>query len=513
MKNIIYLFVIVFFTSCGGGGGDTTLVQGYTREDPITSSDKTVLMADEFSQYQWHRNKLDLDNLNLTYAGYNNGNPIIVQVTDDGIEADHEDLYYNMNFSSSYNASNNSNDPTPSSGNYHGTQVAGVIGAIGYNNLGLKGIAPSANLAGFAFETINGYLSYSSTDISRAWLDGDNANNIAISNNSWGSCVSRDTAEEEILKAGTEILRDRKGRIYLFAGGNERGDTDPSCPNATSNGTYLNNSQYTIAVAAVNENDEVASYSSPGANILVSGYSGENYLSAIGTTVPEGTSLNYETWNNDVDRNYTDSFSGTSASTPFVSGALALVLEACPDLTYRDVKYLIANNSTKVDSTNSSWITNAAGFIHSSDYGFGVINPQGMIDECTTNTFASLGEKLTSSVEDNTSSSISTSTLTKTLYISDDLTLEWVGLTVTSYYSNPENVEIVLVSPSGTRSELIHFDNQFEGYSSFFKLGFRLSSQAFMGESALGDWTVEITSNSSSGSGTLRGLSLEVVGH
>lgn len=527
MKKFISPFLALVFIGCGGGGGSSESVSSSNiRVNPITSSDKTVLLNDEFSKYQWHRNKLSLDTLNQTYLGYNGGNPIIIQVTDDGIDADHEDLKNNMNFLSSYNDVDASNDPTPKNNinnNRHGTQVAGVIGAMGYNNIGLKGVAPSSNLAGFTFESVGNNININITNLERAWFSGPNANNIAVSNNSWGSCVSEgslDINAEAILKKGSETLRSGKGRVYVFAGGNGREGNfilNSDCPDptkkASSNATYLTNSQYSIAVAAVSENDKVTSYSSPGANILISGYSGQNFVSAIATTMPEGTAQSGETWSRDINKNYTHSFSGTSAAAPFVSGILALVLEACPNLSYRDLKYLLAKHARKVDVSNSSWVTNNAGFHHSNDYGFGVINPQGMISECTTS-FTSLGERDSIQEDKNSiSTAISTSTLSQMINVSKNLTIEWVGLKVKSDYSHPGNLQIKLISPLGTESELLHFDNQFGTNTLYFSTGFRLASQTFMGEKSSGDWKIEIISNNSLGSGNLNSLSLEIVGH
>lgn len=531
MKNLLLYIMILLFSSCGGGGGSSdtsSLSTVIIRIDPTPSDNNIVFNDDEYSSEQWQRGNsfLNLISLNETYFGYNSGNPIIVQVVDNGIEADHEDLYYNMSFSSSYNANDQTNDPTPLNlyDNQHGTAVAGIIAAVGYNNIGLKGVAPSAKLAGFALEIDNGYFIIGLDTLEKAWLSGDNANNIAISNNSWGSCVSKDIDEEELLEKGSRILRDEKGRIYLFAGGNGR-EGDPSinsdCPNpnnmATSNTSYLNNSQYSIAVAAVGSDNEFAYYSSPGANILVSGYSGDNDSNrGIATTLPEGTGNSLYTFFEDSELNYTDSFSGTSASSPMVAGALALVLEACPTLSYRDVKYLIAKNSRKV---GLGYITNSAGLSHSNDYGFGLINPTAIIAECTSS-YSLLGEKRTITASNlySVSNSISTTPLIKNLTISEDITIEWVGLTVTSNYNSPESLQIKLISPNGTESELIHFNNQTgSNVSTYFSSGFRLSSQAFMGEtsmsSANGVWQVKVTSNNSSASGNLNALSLEIVGH
>ena len=49
------------------------------------------------------------------------------------------------------------------------------------------------------------------------------------------------------------------------------------------------------------------------------------------------------------DGNYTNSMNGTSSATPVTSGSIALILEANPKLTWRDVKYILAKTATMVD--------------------------------------------------------------------------------------------------------------------------------------------------------------------
>ena len=79
--------------------------------------------------------------------------------------------------------------------------------------------------------------------------------------------------------------------------------------------------------------------------------------------------------------NYTSSFNGTSAAAPSVSGGVAVLLGAYPDLTWRDVKHIMANTARKNDSTRSytrngldqyNWNANAAGYSHHYWYGFGI---------------------------------------------------------------------------------------------------------------------------------------------
>ena len=545
MKKIISPILVLFFIGCGGGGGG-----GSTSANPATivTSSANTLQSDNFSRYQWYvddkglivdrfgtttigGNDLMLDSVyrnndnSIRYIGYNGGSPIIVQVVDSGVDANHEDLKDNMHLSSSYNADTGLTDPTPTNmaDDSHGTNVAGIIGAVGYNNVGIKGVAPSSNISGFKFITVGGTgLSFDYATLERAWLTGADANNIAISNNSWGSCIDNaPLGEDDILRQGAQTLRDGKGRIYVFASGNGR--LGGHCPNTdnmeNANTNYFQNSQYSISVAAVTNSLKFAEYSTPGSNVLISGYSGDSTTALMLTTAPTGTSKWYETASEDSSRNYDFTFAGTSAAAPVVSGVLALVLEACPNLTYRDVIYLAAttafNDDSGIDPTNTSWVENEAGWKHSNDYGFGLINGAGMIATCTSPFYSQLPTKQTINASDSgTFPTAITGTITRTINIPTDVNVEWVGLTLATNYDLPNQLEIKLRSPKGTYSELLQSENGFPpGQSSELVAGFRLSSVAFLDEKSIGDWQVEITTSNPLGVGNLTALSLEVVGY
>jgi hypothetical protein len=118
-----------------------------------------------------------------------------------------------------------------------------------------------------------------------------------------------------------------------------------------------------------------------------------------------GTSINLATNSN---CNYSH-MNGTSASAPTVTGVVALMLSANPNLSWRDVRHILATTSRQVDpnygnayqrnkqitlATNTSttdtsttlsdgaftarldygWQTNAAGYKYSNWYGFGLVN-------------------------------------------------------------------------------------------------------------------------------------------
>ena len=58
--------------------------------------------------------------------------------------------------------------------------------------------------------------------------------------------------------------------------------------------------------------------------------------------------------------NYTHIMNGTSAATPMVAGVAALILEANPALTWREVRYILATTARKNDPADSGWQTNGA---------------------------------------------------------------------------------------------------------------------------------------------------------
>lgn len=455
-------------------------------------------------------NDLDILELYHTYMGYNKGNNIIVQVVDTGVDADHEDLLENMDLSRSYDGENVGD---PSSSDPHGTMVAGIMAARAFNGKGVRGIIPFAKLAGS-----NWLQDQSLEALTKAWLTGDGANEIAVSNNSWGTYFDTDTEYEDIMEQGTSTLREGKGRIYVFAAGNDRGT------NGNSNLQYSLSNRYMIAVSALKNDNTYADYSTPGSNILVSGYSGNYYEDSptIGTTTIMGASSNTgdisskTTWAEDTNENYTFTMNGTSAASPTVSASIALVLEACPDLTWRDVKYLSAKHAKQIHSGNSTWVENDAGLKHSIDYGFGLISAKGMINECTatyTNLTGEQNESVTKTfnkliADDNTAYLFDLNT-------TQNMKIEWVEVTIDNDSSYASDYRVVLTSAKGTKTTLMteNTDSNQMGSDLWMNGGFRLSTAAMINEESKGKWTIEITDKLSGDTGTLKSITLQIYGH
>ncbi len=109
-----------------------------------------------------------------------------IAVVDNGLEMTYEDLKENVVLGKSYDYVDQDTDPSPGD---HGTSVAGVIAARDLNLLGVRGVAPRAELVGYNLLKA-GTLANASDAMTR-----DAAQNH-VSNNSWGS------------KGGTGLLID-----------------------------------------------------------------------------------------------------------------------------------------------------------------------------------------------------------------------------------------------------------------------------------------------------------------
>ncbi len=543
-------------------------------------SEDTKLPKDQFSKYQWHlkdqgavvntngifttgKGDLGVDEL---YKKGIVGQNAHVRVVDDGVEYEHEDLKARVSLEDSFNAQTKEKDPTaPDIKDSHGTQVAGLIAADGSNKIGLRGVAPYAKLSAYKLRTPQpGALDYTFEELTDAWLGGDD-DNISIVNNSWGSAMDKYIAEEKLLRKGATSKRvvDGRalGRIYLIAAGNggfnqrdseeEEGMIDGL---DDSNTSYLRGSQYAITVAALRNENIISQYSTQGSNVLVSGYSGGTFpTTAALTATTTRTGASKTTWPEDKNKAYTFAFNGTSAATPVTSGALALVLSECPNLTYRDVKWLIAHTAKKVDvdyngktisgvknvpsfstapkkdlSQGFGYIKNGAGLTHSNYYGYGLINPVAMIEKCKSSDFKYLPSDKSIKVVNKNTSLVSLDNdehwLKEKIRVNipkDDKgnkldkkidKVEWVGLTLYGEIDNLQKLSMVLISPSGTKSRILTSSKSASNSIAKLEEGYRFSSVAFVDEDPYGEWTLLVQSEDKAESGRFEKMELEVVG-
>jgi subtilisin-like proprotein convertase family protein len=208
---------------------------------------------------------------------------------------------------------------------------------------------------------------------------------------------------------------------------------------------------------------------------------------------------------------------GTSAATPMVAGGVALLIEACSTLTYRDVKYILAKTATKIDNANSTWITNSADINHSVDYGFGKLNISGAINMCKNNYANPISENNATArnyinSNDFTIPNDDLSGIDVNITVDDNKTIEWVGVYLNGTIDNFGEIELKLTSPSGTTTKLLHSDNAVGTFSLDEEM--RFSSVAFLDENSSGVWTFNIADKNENNqtNRSLTNVRLQIIG-
>jgi subtilisin family serine protease len=378
-------------------------------------------------------------NVTAAYAAGTTGSNTIAVVVDSGLEINHEDLQGNILPNRSINFIPGATDPTNPTSNSsfgdHGTSVAGLIAAQGWNGLGGRGVAPDAKLIGMNYLQEQSNLAFVlSHGIPGSGITATEP--LAVFNRSYGITVPAFIAYSEFEEAVQEFsateLRSGLGAVNMKSSGNSfldgraEYDSDLCDVNGANdlgltcyNGNFEPSqaTPYYFSVGAVNSDGKHTSYSTAGANLLVSAPAGEyGELAPAMVTTDQMTCLrgyssfaiadSYDNayfpgffagffpFNNpghpeNASCNYTSTFNGTSSAAPNASGVVALIASANPSLSYRDIRHILVSTSTKVDENNApvsleladgefqahqGWVKNAAGFSFNNYYGFGRVN-------------------------------------------------------------------------------------------------------------------------------------------
>lgn len=332
---------------------------------------------DPYFQYQWHLENRDANgvhggiDVNARSAwAVTHGEGVVVAIGDEGVELTHPDLAARLAGGPHYNFISNTNDGNPiADSDVHGTSVAGMLSGESNNGLGIAGLASGSQLASWVIFGPN-----NSEASSEGLMDmfQYQSNIVSVQNHSWGNGSTAQFDSSALEKVGIANAinygRGGKGVVMVRAAGNFRA----TLGNANDDG-YLT-TPYAIPVASVQINGSFASYSNPGANLLVAAPGGDFNTVALFTTDRQG-SLGYNqiSFTNDLaDYTFTGTFTGTSAASPVVAGIASLILAANPSLTYRDVQQILILAASHYDFADPNVKTNGAGLLVSHNVGFGV---------------------------------------------------------------------------------------------------------------------------------------------
>jgi proprotein convertase subtilisin/kexin type 2 len=525
----LYYYVV---TAVGAGGESTESTQ-------VNATPRAVVaINDPLFADQWHlRNrgqsgangvtgKADEDiNVQQAWISYK-GTGVRIAVVDDGLEIAHEDLASNVVAGQSYNYVTSTTDPTNLSTDIesgHGTSVAGIATATDSNSLGGSGVAPRASLVGY-----NLLQNFTLGNIVNSMIR--NAKDVGVSSNSWGApdglglyfpSPSLWTAS---IDTGLAAGRSGKGTIYVWAAGNGRGGS-AACPFCSDDSNYDGQANYhgVVAVAAVNDQGEQSSYSESGANLWVSAPGGEFCSShAITTTDRTGAVGINATGLNDYSSsalNYTKCMNGTSAATPVVAGVVALILEANPNLGWRDVKSILAQTARKNNPLDNDWtLTGGITKYHfNHKYGFGVVDAGAAV--AAAQSWVNVGPELSYTtplsspslaIPENNVSGVSN---TINVAGSGINSIEFVEITFTTDHTYIGDLNIFLRSPSGTVSRLAasHLCENASACNAY--SGWVFGSARHLGESADGNWRLGVSDGAIADVGTFSSWKLKFYGH
>jgi len=231
------------------------------------------------------------------------------EIPDDGIDNDHNGYVDDM-----YGIDTANNDSDPFDDNGHGTHVAGILGAVGNNGIGVTGVNWNAAIMPLKFISASGAGTVSDAIEAIAYMTmmkTDYNVNIVASNNSWG-VEGFSQALHDAMQAANEA-----GILIIASAGNRGADNDafPSYPASFDLDGIL-------AVAATDGMDRKAGFSSYGATSVDLAAPGVDVLS----TFPG---------------NRYAVMSGTSMAAPYVTGAVALLRALVPNASIADVRSAI----------------------------------------------------------------------------------------------------------------------------------------------------------------------------
>jgi subtilisin-like proprotein convertase family protein len=440
--------------------------------------------ADPLYPNQWHLSNALTPSASINAPGAwdlgYTGAGLTVGVVDFGASTSHPDLAPNLNAAAS--------QPIPATQrDGHSTSCAGLIAAA-RNTIGGVGVAYDARWANLTF-------GFSIADEAAAFAFRNDL--TAVKSNSWGpldngQVSSLDPLNRAALQNAAATGRSGLGTVFIWAGGNggaiDRVDYDPYA-----------SSRHVIAINPVGDLNQPPAYAEAGSCLIAAAPSDGN-TRAITTTDFNG-----------VSNTYTAFFGGSSAAAPTAAGVAALVLQANPALTARDVAHVLIGSAQVINPADPGWQNNGAARPYHERLGFGLIDAaravtiaRGYVGVGPVVHLASGLVTVNTPVPDG-----SPVGLTRTALIAEPMRVEHVELTLTVATPFVGDLRVTLTSPAGTVSTLAvpRFDPA-PGYS-----GHVFTITRAWDEDAAGLWTVTVTDETPGNAATWTSFAIDVYGN
>lgn len=445
----------------------------YTRARKTPNTDPLYI-----DQWHLHTHPYSID---ADHAGPNiDGRGVTVAIVDDGVQHTHPELHDNFSLEHSYDFNDDDNDPQPNAADQgHGTACAGVVAGARNNGHCGRGAAPAARLVGVRL------IAAPVTDLTEAAALSHNAiSEVDVYSCSWGpyddgrGMVAPGYLTQRALASNAGGMRGRfgKGSVYVWAAGNGRHNGD-SC----AFDGYASN-PYVMAIGAIDHTGNQSWYSESCAALMavmpssgaMRGIVTSDLMGSQGYTADECTTT----------------FGGTSAAAPLAAGVIALLLQAHPEFTWRDVRHVVARAAIPVVTDDADWNHNTAGYHHSHRYGFGILKVPALLSYARTHERVPSPHKTWLSPVRHVNSANIPCTFNETVHGSGLKFLEVVALEVNVEHPDRGAVTIDLQSPENVISHLAMVRPQ-DGTIDYPPYGWQFVSVRHWGEThADGTWFI-----------------------
>jgi len=316
---------------------------------PMWLESPSLLSTPDDSYYvdQWHHGVINSEKAWDYAIGYQNAK---IAVLDSGVDTFHPDLVLQLGMSFVPSES----DVNPNMGGFqnqyimaHGTCVSGLAAAQGFNGAGITGVCPRCSIIPIKYiglEQDHPPLDRKLNAVKWAVDEG-----AWVINNSWTIAPDKNTQTNECLSIPADNFvkelidyaalngRGGLGTVIVWAAGNSTCDTalNPSL-----------NDDRIVVVSALDIDDSLVHYSNYGVNVNIAAPAGDAVIGKGGlvTTDVSTPGKGFNPAFNNADPSYADFpdqfftkyFDGTSAASPVVAGAIALMLSLKPEMTLSD---------------------------------------------------------------------------------------------------------------------------------------------------------------------------------